>query len=525
MSQLRAGPLALTLLAGAALAAPVPAAAAELSFPVDDAIARALLPYSPLIFDLAVAGGRSFAEISYDRRGYDPVTNTFFVTGLRVKRDMVDLAIARLRADFATMLVDGIEVDTRPLDLPPQLRDGLRRIGRDRISGDMLFSVRSNAARSAHDIAMRYDLPDIGAFELAATIDNFHVLVPLSGMTDGRLDGNPTVSGSLVRASAAYEDYGLMGAAVETWAGEAGISAELLKAGMLAAPMQFAAQVAAGLPGGVSPELRDRIFAWAGTAEAFLRDEDAIRVAFEPSEPVPLQHLQSGVFDEALIVALNPRVTHGFAAPAAAAPEPGSVAEASALVSGLGAPQDREAGARRLLALAASGDLAAVRAIAARFGSTPAPELAQDERAAVYGHLLVARALDGGIADSALAALAAGLRPDAVLAAERAAAAYFAAHGGTAGGGPIDAGTIGDHDADALRAAAYDYYEGRGVPRSFTRALTLALVASAAGDPFAASLRDSLVAAAQRNDIVLDAAAAQAEAAGLWDAFRAAQAR
>lgn len=504
--------------AGLAGSTPLSAQAADLSFPSDNALSRALLPYSPWLFDLAVQSARSFAEVSYDRRGYDPVTGTFFVSGLHVKRDTVDVTVGRLRADLGSVMLEGIAVDTRGLELPPQLAEGLRKLGRDKIEGNVLFNVKSNAGRSAYDIAMSYDMPDIGALAMTATIDNFHVLVSLEDVETGAMSGEPVVAGTLVKGSIAYKDKGLMPVAIDISAQEAGMSADQLKAGIMATPSQFAAQLIGSLPGGVSPDLKDRIFGWASTAEAFLKDQDAIRISLDPAEPVPLQRLQGGMVDEALIAALNPTVTHGFAEVAAPPPPAGSLALANALISGGGAPQDREAGARALLALARSGDADALRSIAVTFGDASAPDLQPDELASLYSYLLVARAQDAGVSDGALASLTARLPAETVLAAERDAATYFAAHGGKPG---ITAETIGGVDAGALRMAAYDLYEGRGVPRDFTRSLTLALVASAAGDGFAARLRDDLTAAAQRNDIVIGTAAAHVEAAKLWAAYQA----
>ena len=508
--------------AGLAASVSFPAQAADLTFPADNALSRALLPYSPWFFDLAVQSARSFAEVSYDRRGYDPVTGTFFVNGLHVKRDTVDVAIGRLRADLSSAMLEGVAVDTRGLDLPPQLMEGLRKIGRDKIEGSVLFNVKSNPGRSAYDITFGYDMPDIGALAMNATIENLHILVSLEDMETGAMSDEPVLSGELVKGSVAYKDNGLMPVAIDISAEEAGMSSDQLKAGIMAVPSQLAAQLIGGLPGGVSPELKDRVFAWAATAEAFLKNQDAIRITFNPAEPVQLQRLQSGEVDEALITALNPTVTRGFAEVAAPPPPTGSLAFANTLISGAGAPQDREAGARAMMTLAQTGDPGAIRSIAVTFGDGPAPDLQPNELANLYSFLLVARAHDdASVSDGALASLTARLPAETVLAAEHDAAAYFAAHGGKP---EITAETIGKLDAGALRVAAYDFYEGHRVPRDFTRSLTLALVASAAGDGFAARLRDELTEAAQRKDIVVGVSTAHTEAAKLWTAYQAAHA-
>jgi hypothetical protein len=502
------------------LAWSAPAVAAEPVLPAEQVLARAALPYSPLLFDLIVASARSFAEISYDSRGYDAVTNTFFVSGLRVRRYAVDVAIDRLRTDLTTYMLEGVAVDTRGLDLPPPFRAALRRLGGNPVEGNILIGVEADAPRRGYDLTVRIDLPEAGAVELAASFDGLHVLIPIPSSNTSGYSPDPTVTGTLTSASIAYQDHGLMKVAYDMAAQQAGIPPEQFKAGLFAMPQQLAAQFIQRLPGGASDQMRPRIQGWAAVAEEFLREEDGIRVSLTPAEPVQLSRLQTGYVDEALIVALNPDATPAFEAPLAPPAPAGTLEAADAAITGASVPQDRAAGARALLALAAAGNSEAVAALAERFGQAPAPALETAEIAQLYGYLLIARALGERVDDHALSVLTSGLTREDVLAAERSAATWFAGNGGTP---PLDTASIGDYDADSVRAAAYDFYEGRAVPRDYTRALSLALVASAAGDVFAGRLRDDLTAAAERGAIVLDDPAARSEAASLWTAYAAAR--
>lgn len=496
--------------------------AEEIAFASEDILARWLLPYAPIVFDLAVQSGRSVAEISYGRRGFDPLTGSFYVNGLHVKRDFTDVTIGRLRLGPRQMLLEGVEVDTRSLDLPPPLRKALQQIGRDTITGDILVNVGINAGRSAYDIAMQYEFADIGAFAMTATIDGVHVLVPLSDLENANMVEQPVVSGTLHRASIAYRDYGAVDVALQIAAQDAGVTADQLRAGLMSMPIAMVGGLLDELPGGASPALREAALAWARIVESFLKDGDAIRVTVEPQEPVPLARLQAGVLDEALITALNPSVSNSFDVDTSVGDTPeGALGEASALISGQGAPQNREAGAQVLLGLAASGDIEAVRKLGSAFGSAALPDLDPPSLAALYSHLLVARALDGGsVSDAALARLASAIGAEAQLQAERDAASFFYTRTEEGKQKPQLSGeNVTEWDANSLRARAYDLYEGRGIPRSFTDAYAVALVAAAAGDPFAARLRDDIAAALEQDRIVLSLPDSRAQADELWAAY------
>ncbi len=520
MSFARSCGLAAVLVASTAI---TPVHAEEIDFTSDNALAQALLPYAPWFFDIVVQSARSFAEISYGQRAYDPVTASFTVNDLHVKRDDVDVTVHQLRAGTSMLMLEGLDVDTRSLDLPPPLREALQQMGKDTITGDVLVNVGFNAPRSAYDLTLHFDFPDIGALAMGATVDGFHVLVPLSDIESGTMANGPVVSGTLVRASVAYRDAGLVDTATAIGAEQSGVSPDELRAGLKVMPAAVATQMLDSLPGGASQELRDMALGWARQAETFLDEKGDIRIDLNPTEPVPLAGMQTGPFNEALIARLNPTVSDSFDAAVGASSEPaGSLGAANLLISGQGAPQDREAGALTLMGLAAAGDVDAVARIGAVFGSGKVPALDQTGLISLYSYLLVARALDDTVSDAALAQIGATLPADAVLTAERDATDYFHKHTDPGKADvPLTGATIADYDAGALRTLAFSLYEGRGVPRNLTQAYAVALVASAAGDPFAAKLRDDLAAAAQAKRIALSVADARSQAGMLWATYEA----
>ena len=174
------------------------------------------------------------------------------------------------------------------------------------------------------------------------------------------------------------------------------------------------------------------------------------------------------------------------------------------------------------MGLAATGNIEAVTRIGTVFGNGQVPALDPAGLRALYSYLLVARALDDTVSDAALSQIGATLPPEAVLAAERDATAYFRNHTDEGKASvPLTGATIADYDPGALRSLAFSLYEGHGMPRNLTQAYAVALVASAAGDPFAAKLRDDLAAAGQAGRIALSMDDARSEAGMLWAAYQA----
>jgi hypothetical protein len=498
------------------------AGAAEPDLRASSALMRLALPYSPYVFDLSVQAARSLAEVTYGQRSYDPLTGSFVASDLEIRRDALDVHIRRLRIGEAVIMLEGVAVRTEGLPLPPELREGLRKLDRETIVGDLVMTLKRDDARSALALDIALDMDGIGAISAQGAVDNFHVLVPLDEM-DSNFSEEPTVSGFLTNASVAYRDAGLAATVNEILAQQQGVSPDDMRNGIAVLPVGAVGDILNSLPGGASPALRDQAMAWARVVEAFIREPDAIRVSVAPKEPFPLSALQQGMLDEALIAALDPDVVAGAAAgKPAVAPPAGPVEAAAAQVLGDAVVQDREAGARALLALAGKGDTEAVAKIALLFGDGRQPDLQPAELADLYRFLLVGRALGQPVSDAVLAALAGSFDAGAARGAEISAAAFFREN--TEEGralAPLSSTTIGDYDTGGLRARAFDAYEGRGVTRDLTEAYAVALVAAAAGDELAAGLRDTLANAAREKRVVVSVDEAKARAADLWAAYSA----
>jgi len=521
------GILAGTVAVSTLLAGTPATTAADLDLKADSEVMRFILPMVPLAFDFAVQGGRSLAEISYGERRYDPITETFVVSDLHIRRDALDLTIGRLRLGESALSLDGLAFDTRNIWLDPPLREGLKRLGRETVNGSLSVGLRRDDARSAYAVDLAVDLEQIAALSVSGIVDNFHFLVPLSDVVGGEAySEEPKISGALVGAEATYRDRGLMLAVAATAAKEQGVSPEEMLNGFAVMPTMTLPQILAELPGGASPAFTEKAMGWARTVEGFMRKPDVLRVRLDPAAPVALERLQAGVIDEALVTDLNANVVAGAAADRPSLPEtaaPGSLAAAAALASGNGVPQDREAAATALLALAASGDVEAVQRIATLFGSGAPPRLTAEDRARLYSFMLVGKALGGKVSQAALDAVGKDMAPDGIRAAEIAATAYFTAR--TPQGAEsrrLTRETATGTTAGRLRSLAYDFYEGTQVPRDLTEAYALSLVAAAAGDPQATSLRDHLARAVGDGRVAIAMADAKARAADLWAGYAAA---
>lgn len=510
--------IAATGLAVGLLTAPMAHASEPVLQPASP-LARFFLPFSPFVFDVVIQVSRSFAEVTYGQRAYDPITQNFVISDLHVRRDSVDVSIRRLRFGEDLMMAEGVSVDTKNLPLPPPLRDGLTRLGRETVVANLVATLRRDDARSALAVDLALDVDGVGALSMQGVVDNFHILVPLSEMT-GDFSTQPVVAGVLKHASVSYKDAGFAAVANAIAAEQQGVSAEDLRNGLAVMPVMSVADLLSSLPGGASPALQERATGWARVVEAFIRTPDRISVSLNPLEPVPLALLQTGRFDEETLVALNPDVTNGSATPKLAGQPANPIEAAAAMITGAGVLQDRESGARKLLTLAGGGDVDAVHELAATFGVTTTPDLQPAELADLYKYLLVARALGDQVSDGALSAFGTKLGPNLQRVTELAASAYF--KGMTEAGRAmifLSPDTIKTYDAGQLRVMAYDTYEGRGVTRNFTEAYAIALVAAAAGDPLAVSLRDNLASAAADKRVVLSMDEARTRAAALWAGY------
>lgn len=527
-SRFRLGGLAIMfgLAAAPAFAADEPIYAAE------NPIVRALLPYAPYAFDLSLQVARSFAEIGYDQRSYDPITGDFVVSGLRIKRDIVDVTIDRLRIGENTVQAQGVAMDTRGLPLPPEMREALQSLNRETVTADFAGMLRRDDTRSAMALDMSIDLDGMGALNLQAAVDKFHILVPLpetfpdnqAGFPDGDASQPtppPQFSGELRDGSLVYRDRGLIKAAAAIAAKQQGVPPEQFLQGVASVPLMSVNQMLDGLPGGASPALRTEATLWAQALQTFLTSPDAIRISFNPAQPLPLARFESGVIDEPLIAALNPTVAIGPAAiaPAVARSDTPLLA-AQSLLSGRATLQNPEEGARSLIALAKAGDIEAAKQLAAALAAGPLPALDAAERQELIAYLLVARALGEPVSDPLLGRVGQGLDSAGIRDGEITAAVYFKQNTPNgAGKAAVSPESVKSFDPAQLRKMAFDAYEGMTVTRDLTEAYGLALVASAAGDPIAATLRDRLADALGQERVVIEVDDARARADALWAAY------
>ena len=211
------------------------------------------------------------------------------------------------------LMLEGLDVDTRSLDLPPPLREALRRLGKDTITGDVLVNVGFNAPRSAYDLTFHFDLPDIGALALGARSTAFMCLCRCRTSKAAASPMARSSPGTLVRASVAYRDVGLVDTATAIGAEQSGVSPDEMRAGLKVMPTTIATQLLDGLPGGASQELRDMAIGWARQAETFLDGKGDIRIELESGRARGARRSADRPRStRQLIATLNPTVSDSF---------------------------------------------------------------------------------------------------------------------------------------------------------------------------------------------------------------------
>lgn len=524
----------------AALAAMVPLASMtgspSLSF------SEWVMPYAPMIFDVVVTFARSAAVITYDSRGYDPVTRDFVVSGLKIGRSGVDVAIDRMRINAETQLYEGIAIDTRGLPMDEEARATLRKLDSEIVRGDIVSSVRAHVPSATYDIDVKASFQNIGALGVAAKIEGFHLLVPLDEvaaelptppMTDGAMpdDGEaaapggdaPVVVGRLGSATLTYDDAGLTAVGFQIAADAQQLTAGELQGALATMLTPMISSLFADMPGGASPALMERAVGWSGALQAYLAKPEHIEIRFEPEEPFDLAQLKPGAqLDEAMILALNPTVTTEAGAgtalldPGAGATlGPDDMGLAERLVEGVGIPQDVKRGVALALSDIAAGKPEASATVVRGIVLDPDSAVTADTAASSYVLLLIAKARGEAVPETILAAVRARLSADEVAAQENAALTQWLETDG-ADRQDRESAAIAAHDWGALRNLALDYYEGAGVPRNVTRAYAFASVAAAGGDRIATTLRDDLLAGLRDRRLAFSPAAARTDADAIW---------
>jgi hypothetical protein len=502
---------------------------------VEGGIARFLLPYSPAIFDVVVTFARSFVVLTYEGRDYDPLTQTFVLRGLEISRGDFEASVDRIRIGAETSVYQGLEIDTRRLTLPPELRDALKRVGSEVVEGDITLSIDQDAPSASYAIDVSADLDRIGRIDFAASVAGFHLLVPLDqagtdidgdgdadDLPDGTTGGQPQVLGSLLGASLSFSDAGLADAAFAFAKEAQNLSKDEIQ-GLVAAAIGPVIQgLFQDLPGGASPELQRRSAEWSATLQAFLADPDHLEIRLAPARPVPLADLEAGVVTSALVEALNPSVSRvptrapTLIDPAAPASEADGIPMSRRLVEGLGVPQDIPAGVRLALGDAVLGDEAAIDIAVSGIVLDPDAAIGMADATDPYALLLLAKARGVGVPERVLEAFADRLPAETLAAGEdKALAQWEKLDAGKAAAERLDA-AIAARNWSAIRQAAFDHYEGDRAPRNLTEAYALAQVAAAGGDRIAAGLRDQLRGGNTEKRVLFPAALAKAKADALW---------
>jgi TPR repeat protein len=497
-----------------------------------------VLPYAPYIFDIVVTFARSVAVITYQSRGYDPVTRDFVVRGLSIGREGVDVAIDRIRINAATQLYEGIAIDTRAIPMEAAARDTLKKLDAEIIRGDVVSSVVADIASASYDIDVKARFENIGALGLAAKVEGFHVLLPLDEVaaeleppgTDGAMPAEPdaaseapVLAGRLQSASLTYDDAGLTEIGFQIAAEAQQMTAGQLQGAIATMLVPMIASLFQDMPGGASPELMQRAVGWSGALQAYLADPQHIEIRFSPEEPFDLAQLKPGVaLDETMILALNPEVS-AEASEVTALVDPRSGAAIGAddlslaerLVEGLGIPQDVKRGVALALSDIAAGQPEAAAIVVRGIVLDPDSAVTADTAASSYVLLLLAQARGTAVPEAILGAVRARLTPEQVAAQEKLALAQWRESDGEGQEGRESA-AIEARDWGALRDLAFDYYEGAGVPRNVTRAFTFASVAAAGGDRIATTLRDDLLAGLRDKRLAFAPDVARADAAAIW---------
>ncbi|MCQ0987777.1 hypothetical protein [Jiella marina] len=498
-------------------------------------VSELILPYSPYVFDLAVASARSVAEITYRGRRFDPVTRALVVTGLEVRRGPVHFRIGQMRVGAERTILDDVVIDTRRVPLEPEVRQVLQRLDREIVNGDVAIGIDANGPAADYVIQATANLEGIGALDLDADLRGFHILVPIDEFDEGMRDepfarrrgDEPEVVGRIASASLGFTDAGLTSALYEVLGGAQGLSPEAARNTASALAGIAVASIFKDMPGGSTPELNEAARRWSAGIQAFLREPGRIAVSLRPAEPFDIARLTDGIVEAADIVALNPSVVEGVPAgvrlldPGVLMPKPDAplsqlLAIADTLIAGRGTPQNVERAVALVMPAAIDGNRAAVGLLAKAIAIDPHVSVPQDRLRAAYVALDLATA--EGLPNAAESRLAIGRRlsPSEIVGAEDEAVAIWRKTPIGTQQRQAEVEAFRNRDWKVIRRLAYAYYEGVDMPRNIMRAYGWASIAAAGGDQIAAAFRDELTRAAGSGRLVLPLDRAREATNDLW---------
>ena len=490
-------------------------------------LADLVLPYTPYLFDFAVTSMRSFAEITYNGRRYDPITRSLVVTGLEVDRDSVHFRVGQMRIAADQMILDDVAVDTGGLPLDPTTREVLDRLGKKIVVGSLTVGLDLDAPRADYVVQATARLDGIGAFDLEADLRGFHFLAPLDRIDGEPGSGRPEIRGRLASADVAFTDMGLVPALYEVLGRQQGLSPQAARSAAAVIAGAAIAGMFADLPGGATPALQQKARDWSAAVQAFLKDSGRLRVVFRPAEPFDLARLTDGVADAKDIEDLDPEVVDGqtvaqtLLSPqalqlASDAPLGEVLALAETLLKGRGTPQNAGRALEMIMPAAMDGNRTAVALLAEAIAMNPYVAIAQEKLAPTYVSLDLALAEGLAFAAESLDAIGRRLSPAEIVGAEDEAVATWRRTpvGQRQRASEIEA--FRTRDWGTIRRFAYAYYEGAEMPRNIMRAYGWASIAAAGGDRVAARLRDELTRAAGSGKLVLPLDRARKATDDLW---------
>ena len=507
--RLRSTALPLCIGTGLVLAAPACAAQAQTGMAIGpDLYAR----LAPPVFDFVVALARNVAIITYDARGGDPVTGEFWVDGLHIERDQLDVTIGRLTSGQNGLIATDVLVDTRGIDMPPEVRQMFDALDQDVVLFDLAIAGEGDASQADWNTTIALRAENLGRLVVQADVRGFHTLIPLDEFAgdgypeDGSDDGDagPEFRGSIAGGALIYTDDGLVPAALAIAAEMQGLEATDLAVGLSVQSQMLLSGLA-----GENTEQQALAASLSEGISGLVRDGAPLRITLDPAAPVPIQALidMPPSLGWATLLGASVNTVPSISAEDVAALPP--VDRARAYLEGEVVPQDPGEALRLATAAFDDGeaDAAAVMLEAGRMTGALDPSRA-------YYLALLAKA--EGAAQLDVVAAREGL--DAAAVHETQGQAFEAWHGAEERP-EYDALDLAarDGDGDAAAELAQRFRSGQGVPVNDARAYAYASVAAAHGDMIARMQRDTLARAVGRG-LVAPAAieAGAALASDIW---------
>ncbi|MEM6662179.1 MAG: hypothetical protein AAF666_08365 [Pseudomonadota bacterium] len=443
---------------------------------------------------------RSFVDLTYDQLTIEPGTNTMVLSGLKIYPILdwdqegnceitVDRAVSGEQISFETLgtaaEISGIFVPAACLD--PQVGGMLSGFGYEGLNFDSAsLEIAYNLPESSADLSITAAVADAADVSISAQFDYLWFNLPLDGY------GDPLPVAQLGQAEVVIENKGVWERVEPMVAAQMG--------DLNAIPQMAQMMVGQAFTEGGTRQPTDAENAFvqnlSGELARFLEEKNRIVITSAPDGGV---WLDESVFDspQNMISALEPSISATPAAyrsivpPAAMAAaladgaNPDEAARLSigrALLTGVGAPRSLEDGGRLLepLARAWNGEAAALLADAAA-------DVGEDGFA--YEMALIALASGDMSALGTADALESRMTLSQILELQGTVGDAWPGEAEYRTGfmEAIAAGDVGKLRKDANAASV-----GRGLPRSYEAAYTLATLAAAGGDRSAANLRDRL---------------------------------